>query len=247
MNLVDEIVSPLRTLAHDLLGLFLPPLCPACGRKISDGSGGICASCQIDMPLTGYSTLFDNPVAQKFWGLVPVVCATSYLFFIHDGGTRRMVHAFKYRGNRRLARTLGERFGAELAASPLFGDTDVIVPVPLHWRKRLKRGYNQSEYLARGMGAMMNLPVDCRSVVRRIHNDSQALTPRHERWDNVSGIFAVSHPETLRGRHILLVDDVLTTGATIASCAEAILAAVPDCRLSIATLAVSTRELGIKM
>lgn len=237
----------MRRAAGSLLDLFLPPSCAACAGPLPEGSRGLCPRCRIDMPLTGYSEQFDNPVAQKFWGLVPIVGAASYIFFVRDGGYRRAIHNFKYRGDWRLARTLGEHFGAELARSPLFSSADIIVPVPLHWRKRLARGYNQSEYIALGMGKAMGLRVECRSLVRRRHNASQARTHRHDRWHNVEGIFAVRNPDALRGRHIILVDDVLTTGATITSCAEAIIAAVPDCRLSIATIAVSPHELGIKM
>ena len=125
----------------------------------------------------------------------------------------------------------------------LYDGVDVLVPVPLHWRKRLRRGYNQSEYLTEGMARSLGCRVDTRSVVRRVHNKSQALSGREHRWENVQGIFGVRHPERLIGKHILLVDDVFTSGFTIASCAEEILRRVPECRLSVATLAVSRSEL----
>jgi ComF family protein len=199
------------------------------------------------MPLTGYEEMADNPVARRFWGLVPVRSATAFLWFTDGSGFRRVVHSFKYGGRWSLARDLGQWFGRVLADIDAYAGVDAIVPVPLHFRKVLKRGYNQSEYIARGMSRSMSVPVETRAVVRRINNPSQTTTTtHHERWENVEGIFAVRHPERLAGKHILLVDDVMTTGATIGSCAEAIARAVPDCRISIAVLYASKQGLGIK-
>jgi ComF family protein len=214
---------------------------------MESGGGFLCTACQWDIPLTGYETMADNPVMRRFDGLVPLQNATAFVWFIHESGFRRIVHSFKYSGRWSLARDMGRWFGRTLAGTDGWGGVDVIVPVPLHIRKVLKRGYNQSEYIARGMSLSMSVPVEARAVVRRVNNRSQTSTDgRDERWENVEGIFAVLHPERLAGRHILLVDDVLTTGATIGSCAEAILAAVPDCRISIAALYASKQGLGIK-
>jgi len=129
---------------------------------------------------------------------------------------------------------MGAWYGGELAAGGLYAGVDVVVPVPLHLRKRLHRGYNQAEYIARGIAESLGVPVDVHSVRRHRHNPSQALKEHRQRWENVRGIFSVRRPGRLCGKHILLVDDVLTTGATVTSCAEAILAAVPDVRISIA-------------
>lgn len=211
------------------------------------GEGFLCTHCQWDMPLTGFETEADNPVARRFWGLVPIERATAFMWFIHLSGSRRVVHQFKYHDRPELARDLGRWFGRVLAESDLYSGVEVIVPVPLHFRKVLRRGYNQSEFIARGMAREMGLKVDVRSVVRKVNNRSQTQTERvEERWENVEGIFRVRRPERLAGRHILLTDDVLTTGATIGSCAEAIFRAVPDCRLSIAVLYASRQGLGIK-
>ena len=136
-------------------------------------------------------------------------------------------------------------YGHCLADSGLYDTVDRIVPVPLHWRKRLRRGYNQAEYLAEGIARALRAEVDRHSVRRIRNNPAQALHRHAERWDNVEGIFAVRRPERLAGHHLLLVDDVLTTGATLLSCAETILRAAPDCRLSVAVLAVPQREFGL--
>lgn len=216
-------LSPLK----DIRDLFFPPVCPACGRPMKEGAGFICTACQWDMPLTGYETMADNPLARRFHGLLPLENATAFLWFIDESGFRQVVHSFKYAGRWTLDRDMGRWFGRVLAETDGWGGIDAIVPVPLHVRKLLKRGYNQSEYIAEGMSRSMGVPVESRAVVRRINNRSQTSTEHHDdRWENVEGIFAVRRPELLAGKHILLVDDVLTTGATIGSCAEAILAAV---------------------
>jgi ComF family protein len=223
--------------------LFFPEVCPACGATKGRGSGVLCTECLYGFPLTGFVARPDNPTLELFAGQLPVVQACSFLWYIHDSPYRRMVHMLKYYGSWQLARQMGEWMGAEMEEGGLYGDVDVAVAVPLHPFRRVRRGYNQSEYIAEGIASQLARPVDFGSVVRRRHNSSQAARPREERWENVEGIFAVRRPERLTGKHILLVDDVLTTGATIVSCAEAILEAVPDCRLSIATLSVSKSHL----
>lgn len=227
----------------DIWGLFFPKVCVSCGRRLGDGDDLLCNYCRWSIPLTNFWNERENPVRAKFDGHFPVESASSFYFFVHESGFRGLIHDFKYRGNWRAAREMGRWYGAELAASELYAGIDLIVPVPLHVRKRISRGYNQSEYIAEGMSLSMGVPVDLRSVRRTVHNRSQTRQRKSERWDNVEGIFTVHDPAALRGRHLLIIDDVLTTGATIASLCGTIAIAVPDCRLSIATLAVSKAEL----
>lgn len=208
---------------------------------MSEGARTMCNSCRLDAPLTGYWTNIDNPIARKFWGLIPIINASAFFFFIHGNGYRELIHGFKYHGRWADAYEMGRWYGGELARCGLYSTIDVVIPVPLHLRKRLKRGYNQSEYIARGMADSLGVQVDLRSVKRIRHNPSQALKEHSERWENVKDIFSVRDSSKLSGRHILLVDDVLTTGATITSCAEEILKASPDSLISIAVLAVSQK------
>lgn len=238
-------MSILSNLLSDIGALIFPPICPVCGKPMGDGSRTVCTACRVEVPLTRYWEEFDNPMTRRLWGLVPVVHASALFFFVEGGGWRKSIHAFKYHGAWRLARDMGRWYGSYLAESGWYDTVDAVVPVPLHICKRLKRGYNQSEYLAEGIAAELGVAVDRASVIRRRNNPSQALSRKSDRWNNVEGIFAVRRPERLAGRHLLLVDDVFTTGATVASCADAILRSVPDCRISIATLAVSKHELGI--
>lgn len=238
-------MSILSNFFTELGALLFPPLCPVCGKTMGAGERTVCTRCRTTIPLTRFWEEFDNPMTRRLWGLVPVFHASALFFFVEGGGWRKLIHSFKYHGAWRLARDMGRWYGSYLADSGLYDDVEVVVPVPLHLRKRLKRGYNQSEYLAEGIAAELGVEVDRRSVIRHRNNPSQALSRKSDRWENVEGIFGVRRPERLSGRHILLVDDVFTTGATIASCADAILRSVPDCRISIAALAVSKHELGV--
>lgn len=227
----------------DIRRLFFPPVCAACGRGLTDQDDFLCNYCRWEIPLTNFWRKPDNPVTAIFHGHLPVVNASAFYFFVSNSNFRDLIHDFKYHNNWLLARKMGEWYGAELASSQLYADIDLIVPVPLHIRKKIKRGYNQSEYIAEGISKATGFPLDAKSVRRSTHNTSQTRRRKSERWQNVEGIFAVHKPDALRGKHLLLVDDVLTTGATIISLGETILKAVPDCRLSVATLAVSRSEL----
>lgn len=239
-------MSTLSDLLRDLAALFFPPHCAVCGEPLAQGERTICTLCRATAPLTGFWREADNPVFRKCWGLVPVERASGFLYFIHGSGWRRLIHGFKYRGAWRTARIMGEWYGSYLKDSGLYEDVEVVVPLPLHPLKRCRRGYNQSEYIAEGIAARLGVGIDRRSVFRRRNTASQALKPRRERARNVEGAFSVRRPERLAGRHVLLVDDVMTTGSTLLSCAAEILRVVPDCRVSIAALAVSRRELGVK-
>lgn len=228
----------------DISGLFAPALCHACRRTLGDGERLLCTACRIGIPLTGYPAAVDNPVAQKFWGLIPIVNASSLYFYSPSGSYHGLVHDFKYRGAWRAASDAGHWLGASLRESGLYDGVEVVVPVPLHVRKFLRRGYNQSRYIAQGVAAELGCGCDHRSVARVVHTQSQTSKNRRERWENVEAAFAVRDAESLRGRHVLIVDDVLTTGATIVSLAQALLMATGhDVRISIATLAVSKANL----
>lgn len=232
-------ISPLK----DLLLLFLPPRCPVCGAVLGEGERTICNTCRWEAPLTGFTAKISNPVVEKFWGIVPIEQGCSFLYFVSDSGWRKLVHDFKYKGMWRIAFEMGQWFGGELSRGGLYDSVDIVIPIPLHPMKTMQRGYNQSEYIARGIADTMSVDIDSRSVIRRVNTLSQALRPHRERWKNVENIFSVRTPEKLAGKHILLVDDVFTTGATITSCAEAIYQSVPNVRISIATLSVANDSL----
>lgn len=230
--------------ALDVVSLFMPRSCLACGRVLLEGEESVCLACRYNIPLTNYAKHKENPVKLLFDNVLPVESATAMFWFVGGTEWQRIIHNFKYHGRWYFAQKMGEWLGEELCHSGNFNDIDLIVPIPLHFRRRLIRGYNQSEQLAIGVGRKMGVACDFRSVRRHLYNESQTSKGRAERWDNVEAIFEVRSSEGLRGRHILLVDDVLTTGATITSCATAIMKACEgNVRISIASLAVSRRIL----
>ena len=233
-------LSDISGVALDVASLFMPRTCLACGRVLLENEGCICLACRYNMPLTNFSKRRENPVKLLFENTLSVEMATSMFWFVGGTEWQRIIHNFKYYGRWYFAQKMGEWLGEELLSSGNFDDIDLIIPIPLHYRRRLRRGYNQSEQLALGIGRKMGVKCDFRSVCRHLYNDSQTSKHRFERWENVEDIFEVRNAKKLRGRHILLVDDVLTTGATMISCASTIFKACDgDVRISIATLSVS--------
>lgn len=232
-------MSIVRNIFRDIASLLFPPCCIICGRHVSPSTYNICPYCRYEAPLTNYWTRSDNPVKSRFDGIVQIVEGSSFLFFNHQSPWQSAIHSFKYGGKWLYAYNLGLWFGAELKDSGLYDDIDLILPVPLHPMKILSRGYNQSTYLAEGIAKQLGKPIDNRSVRRLRNNPAQARKKSHDRWLNTEELFGVRYPERLRAKHILVVDDVLTTGATISSCIAAIKEAAPDCRISVATLSVS--------
>ena len=229
-----------RSLWH----LFVPRSCAVCGRVLVEGEHLVCTACRWEMPLTDTCADPHNHIREKLHAMFMAEQACSMFFYRKGSGYDRLIHRFKYQGKAALSTALGRWFGEELRRSGLYGDVDLILPVPLHPLRRIKRGYNQSEALARGIGSALKKKVCTGHLVRRVHNPSQTHRDSADRWENVVGIFGVRHPEHLAGKHLLLVDDVLTTGATLESCADTLRKALPDCRLSVVTLAVSPKEFG---
>jgi len=178
----------------------------------------------------------ENSISQIFWGRVDIFTATSYLFFNKGGHVQKLIHQLKYKGNTETGRYLGELMGSDLKKSIVFSGIDLIIPVPLHLKKMHNRGFNQSEIISVGISKSMQVPVDTNSFYRLEHTETQTKKDRYTRWENVEGKFGVINSEKLEGKHILLVDDVLTTGATLESCAHSLLT-VPHTRVSLATLA----------
>jgi ComF family protein len=221
--------------------LLIERRCMVCGEEVDAKMGDICIRCRYNIPTTGYWLKEENPVKEHFAGIIPVVHASSFITFREDSPWRSLIHQFKYSGKWRIAYDLGVWFGSELKSSGLYDDVDIVVPIPLHPLKMIKRGYNQSSYIAEGIAKSLGVDTSLRAVRRTRNNPSQTRRAFKDRWQNVDNLFEVRNTRKLQGRHILLVDDVLTTGATITSCAEAILRVIPDARISIATLAVTQR------
>lgn len=242
-----SILCSIRSVLCDVLSLYMPRTCIVCGKELDDTEDAICLACGFSMPRTGFAEIKENPLRRLFRNSLLVESAMALFWFVPGTDWRRLIHKFKYRGRWLFARYMGEQMGAEMVASGNFDDIDVVIPVPLHNYRRIVRGYNQAEMLSMGIARTMGVEYDFSSVRRCRYNRSQTTKRRDERWGNTMGIFEVRNGRKLRGKHILLVDDVVTTGATIGSCAEEILRACDgDVRISVAALAVSRRvaELG---
>lgn len=196
----------------------------------------ICYQCLFHLPKTGFHHHAENPISRLFWGRVNLHSASSYLFFSKGGNVQHLMHLLKYKGHQETGIYLGELYGKELAESSLFNSAEVIMPVPLHPNKQRIRGYNQSEKIANGLSKSMGIPYQGNNLSKIEHTESQTKKTRYERWQNVKDAFSVNEPEKIEGKHILLVDDVLTTGATIEACATKLLQ-VPETRVSVVTLA----------
>lgn len=223
---------------RDFIELFFPRTCSICGKKLLEGEDGICIGCQIGLPEALAARGADNFVEKRFWGRVPVESATSLLIFKQNNKTQTTLHQIKYRGDTKLADIMGQRMGQWIIETGRFNSVDMMVPVPLHRRKERKRGYNQSLLLCQGIAKVFERPVSTGNLVRLKKTDTQTRKNREQRMDNMAGVFAVKNPEELENKHILLIDDVITTGATTEACYQA-MKDIAGLRISIASLAVS--------
>ncbi len=221
---------------NSLLEFLYPTLCISCGNRLVTQERFLCIDCWHDLPVTNFHFHTDNKVAQLFWGRVEIENATAFFAYNKGSNYQQLIHFIKYKGLKELGFETGRRFGNALLASPAFNTVDIIVPVPLHPKKQKIRGYNQSEWIAKGMSESMNKTVLINNLRRNLHTSTQTRKNRFERWENVENIFEVTNPDEFRGKHILLIDDVVTTGSTLESCAFQLLQ-IENVKVSIATLA----------
>jgi ComF family protein len=223
-----------------LLHLFLPHHCAGCGSDIIGNEQILCLHCIDELPVTGFHLHSDNPVEKIFTGRIPVVQAASYLYFSKDSLLQRIVHQLKYKGHKELGLFIGRKMGETLLQTDRFSDIDVLVPMPLFTARERKRGYNQACILCEGMTEVLNLPVLPAAIRRHHSSETQTHKNRIERWQNMQDKFELQQGHDLVDKHILLVDDVITTGATLEACGRELLTA-PGTRLSIITMAYTVK------
>ena len=227
----------MRSIGIDLFHLFFPPHCRLCGRSLAKGEEHLCLYCLCDLPHTGYQELPDNPLLTSLREDFPFECGLSFYYFHRQGKMRQLIHAIKYKGHKEIAYWLGKHLGRELAETRSeFATFDYLVPIPLHPDRRSQRGFNQSEWIAKGLQAVWGTPIDTTSLTRQRTTDSQTHKTPLERWQNVCAVFKVSPGTPLAGKRVLLVDDVCTTGSTLLACAQT-LQALPGIRVGFLTLA----------
>lgn len=227
-------------LAGSLQQLFFPHVCRNCFREIRKKEQFLCIHCLSELPFTRFATMPGNPVEKIFYGRVHITAATSTLFFTTSSIVQHLIHQIKYKGQQELAVYLGRMMGLELAASGRYSNIDFIVPLPLFKTRQRERGYNQSSLLARGISEVTGLPVKEKLITRARASATQTKRSRAERWMNVEGLFRLWPGALTPGQNILLVDDVITTGATLEACAQALLS-VKDTRVSISALAYAMK------
>lgn len=223
-----------------LFHLFYPHLCAGCGSDALSRENFLCLSCINDLPFTHFSQHAGNPVEKIFWGRLPIYRAMSAFYFSKSSVVQHLIHELKYKGNKAIGNYLGNVMGDTLKESNDFQNIDAIVPLPLFEKKEKLRGYNQAAVLCEGISEVLNIPAVTKNVIRKTATETQTRKGRTQRWENVSDTFSVLNPEELEGRHILLVDDVITTGATLEACGSELLK-IKNARLSIATLAIATK------
>ena len=225
-----------QTYIADFTALLFPQLCPACGESLMAGEHVICTDCHFSLPFTNFHLQPDNIVAKQFWGKVNLEAAYALYYFAKGGKVQNLMHHFKYKGMQQIGVVAGNIAGAQLVKNDIFKTVDIIIPVPLHKKRLKQRGYNQSTCFANGLSEKLNAVVDETSLVRAKATNTQTHKSRFSRFENMQEVFAVIGPEKLANKHVLLVDDVVTTGSTLEACAVQLLK-ITGLKLSIATIA----------
>ena len=223
---------------NDFLNVLFPPVCHACGSKLAPHERFACSHCISQLPRTGYHRRNMNPMEERFAGQFPFVRATGHFFYTRDSALSTLIQDMKYRRFPDIGNMLGSIAASELFSTGFFNDIDYIMPVPMHFWKQMKRGYNQTHHIAAGISTATGIPVCLNLKAIRPHKTQTAMTAE-QRLTNTAGLFELQQPEELNGKGVLLVDDICTTGSTLRSAAEATISSNPSSRLTLMTIGVT--------
>ena len=234
-------MTSIKDIFNSFLDILFPRICPVCNNVLLSHEKHICTKCHIDIPRTRYHMQDFNAMEQLFAGKTPIEKAVGYFFYEKGNPYSNILHDIKYRNKPQLGQHVAKLFAQELISQDIFKDIDCIIPVPLHHRKKTQRGYNQSEYIAKGFSEVFDIPVYNDIIVAHKSHESQTNKGIYERWLNTQNIFSAHDTQAIENKHVLIVDDVVTTGATLLSAALTI-ASVPGIKISLATLGVARLE-----
>lgn len=229
----------LKEIKESVIHLFFPHVCTGCGNDILSNQSVLCIRCMNAMPETNFEQHANNPIEKMYWGRLPLVTGTAQFYFTKESLMQHLMHQFKYKNNRSLGLQLGQIMGEQIQRSGRI-KPDALIPLPLFPAKEKKRGYNQATLLCSGMAAIMKVPVIENAVIRPQHTETQTKKGRIERWKNMEGKFILHDQEAIKNKHLLLVDDIVTTGATLEACGLELLKA-NNVKLSIASLCYASK------
>lgn len=208
---------------NDFLSMIFPRICNSCGNSLYKGEEVICTFCTYHLPKTGFLLRPENPVAKSFWGKVQIESASAFYYFNKGNRVQHLIHRLKYKGSTEVGVKIGQLYGYALARSPFYQHVQAVIPVPLHPSRLMKRGYNQSDFIALGIADAMGVHVETNLLLRSHKTETQTRKKRFHRYENMKSVFEINVSNTSTARNFLLVDDVITTGSTLASCAEELL------------------------
>lgn len=220
---------------NDFFNIIFPKLCAACNQSLLKNEVVICTKCIIELPKTNYHLDKENSINKVFWGRVDIKMAGAYYHFSKGGRVQQLLHELKYKGNEKVGEFIGKLYAYDLKKSEYFQNIDFIIPIPLHKNKLKKRGYNQSESFAKGLSEVLGAPINTTDLFRKVDSKTQTKKTRYKRWENVGEIFGVLNNNKIENKTILLVDDVVTTGATIEASAKVLIN--KNCTILVATIA----------
>lgn len=221
---------------NNFFHLIYPHFCEGCGSDALSTNHILCASCLADLPETGFSSIEENVIEKRFYGRLKLHAATAAFYFTQQSLMQHLMHQLKYKGNKQVGIYLGKLLGEQIKTSNRFNEVDVIIPLPLNPKREFKRGYNQATMIAQGVAEALNKPIIENAVVREVFTSTQTKQDRIHRFKNMDGVFATQNKAAINNKHILLIDDIITTGATIEACANIIIQ--QNCKaLSVASVA----------
>ena len=228
----------LKWVAEEITHYFYPNRCSFCNIKLLPQENGVCLQCLYKLPKTNNFDEPNNLDETLLAGRFPFERAASFAIFTKEGLLQALIHDLKYKNKPYLGHLIGALFGADLLGSNFLSTIDIIVPVPLHPKKLVIRGYNQAESFAQGISKTTAIPVSTDQLIRAINNPTQTKRTKSQRWENVKGIFEITNSNSFQNKHVLLVDDVITTGSTLEACAIALLEC-SNVKISVATIGIA--------